>query len=127
MHPHVQAFICATLQGRCVGMAVALAHMRAVVTDDALDATLIEPLAAVCQRAILDLTTRRTSTSRVIFPDVWAVVQIAIQACEDATHFSLVPTLGAPQFVTHWRTLYPDRLVVQRMHTLPRGGVQWCG
>jgi hypothetical protein len=118
MHPHLQSFIVAALEGRCVGMALALAQMRAVVTDDALDPTLIEPLAGLCQRAVLDLTARRTSTSRVIFPDVWAVVQVDMRAAEDATHISLVPTLGAPSFVDQWRAFYPTHLVVQRMRTL---------
>ena len=115
MHPHVQSLIVATLEGRCIGMALALASMRASVTDSPLDATLIEPLAGLCQRGVQDLTTRRTSTLRVMFPDVWAVVTITIQATEDGTSFSLVPTVGAAPFVNQWRALYPSRLVVQRL------------
>jgi hypothetical protein len=115
MHPHVQAFICATLQGRCSGMALALVQMRAVVTDDAPDATLIEPISALCQRGLRDLVAHHTTTFRVIFPDVWAVVRVEMQASDSATTIALVPHIGAPSFIDHWRSLYPTHLVVQRM------------
>lgn len=123
MHESVQSLICATFEGRSIGMALALAHMRAAVTGTALDPRLIEPLAGQCQRCLSDITQRGTADMRVLFPDVWAVIRLAIQVAQEATTFTILPLIGAPSFVTEWRALYPPQLVVIRLQPVPRGSL----
>ena len=123
MHEQVQALICATFEGRHIGMAVALAHMRAAVTDTALDPTLIEPLAGQCSRCLADMNRIGTGEMRVLFPDVWAVVRVTIQVDNDTTTFTLNPLVGAAPFVERWKALYSPTLVVMRFQPAPRGAL----
>jgi hypothetical protein len=123
MHPHVQALICSTFEGRSIGMALALAHMRALVTDSPLDATLIEPLAGLCQRCLSDMARFGTGEVRALFPDVWAVVRLYIQVARDTTTFTIMPLIGAPSFSDQWRDLYPPQVVVMRLQPHHRGAL----
>ena len=123
MHPHVQALICSTFEGRPIGMALALAHMRAAVTETPLDPSLIEPLAGQFQRCLADMAQRGAGEVRALFPDVWAVVHLSIQVASDTTTFTLRPLIGAPSFVAQWQALYSPTLVVMRLQPVARGAM----
>jgi hypothetical protein len=123
MHPYVQALICATFAGCPIGMALALAQMRAAVTETPLDPTLIEPLAGQCQRCLDAMTRTSTGEIRALFPDVWAVIHLRIQVARDTTTFTLRPLLGTPAFMDPWQALYPATLVVMRLQPVARGAL----